>query len=80
MGKRDKQKIQKKIYGCIKIHTMYSNVQIQMSNLTYDREMQIKLHRGVISPETDRQNVKNLITSSWWSFEEMDSIYHEGNF
>lgn len=28
------------------------------------REMQIKLHRGVISPETDRQNVKNLITSS----------------
>lgn len=42
------------------------------------REMQIKLHRGVISPETDRQNVKNLITSSWWSFEEMDSLIPRG--
>lgn len=45
------------------------------------REIQIKLHRGVISPETDRQNVRNLITSSWWDFEEMDSlILLGGNF
>lgn len=45
---------------------MYTNDPCTLKCLTslMIREMQIKLHRDIISPESDRQNVKNLVTSS----------------